>query len=151
MNKIVLIMVFFFFVTDEGGNLELVLIIGCTLLGILLVLSIVGYLYLRLKMSTKRQRLPSDNHELTLQGPILEVENNGGYQIDDFSKKSFDEKLKEILDQVEPNKNFARNNLTLDVNNVIASGEFGDVIMGKLNAKPCHVHVISGEYHLQPD
>lgn len=102
-------------------------------------------------MSTKRQRLPSDNHELTLQGPILEVENNGGYQIDDFSKKSFDEKLKEILDQVEPNKNFARNNLTLDVNNLIASGEFGDVIMGKLNAKPCHVHVISGEYHLQPD
>lgn len=58
---------------DDSDGLKIVLIIGCSLLGILLILSIVGYLYLRLKMSSQMQRLTPDHHELTLQGPILEV------------------------------------------------------------------------------
>lgn len=61
------------FVLDDGSSLELVLLIGCSLLSILLVLSIVGYLYLRFKVTSQMQRLPSDHHELTLQGPIMEV------------------------------------------------------------------------------
>lgn len=50
--------------------MELLLIVGCVFFAILLVLSLIGYLYLRLKVSNM-QRLPSDHHELTLQGPIV--------------------------------------------------------------------------------
>lgn len=59
--------------TDDGGSLTTVLIIACCFFGMLLVLSIAGYIYLRLKMGPHLQRLPSDHHELTLQGPIIEV------------------------------------------------------------------------------
>lgn len=47
-------------------------------------------------------------------------------------------------------KNFARNSLVLDVNNVIATGNYGDIITGKIQTKPCHVHIISDDmetYH----
>lgn len=38
----------------------------------------------------------------------------------------------------------------LDVNHVIATGHYGDIISGKLQNQPCHVHVISDDmetYH----
>lgn len=73
-------------------------------------------------------------------------ENNGGYQPDDFTRKKFDQKLNEILDQIELDKKHARNSLSLDVNNIIANGQFGDVITGKLDNKPVQVHVVSGEF-----
>lgn len=33
----------------------------------------------------------------------------------------------------------------LDVNNVLANGQFGDVISGKVNNQPCQVHVVSDD------
>lgn len=77
---------------------------------------------------------------------FLHQENNGGYQPDEFTKRSFEQKLDDLIEQVEPNRKFARNALTLDVNNVIANGQYGDVIRGKLNGEPCQVHVVSGEF-----
>lgn len=59
--------------TDNGGSLATTLIVACCFFGILLILSIIGYLYLRLRMGPRLRRLPSDHHELTLQGPIIEV------------------------------------------------------------------------------
>lgn len=44
-------------------------------------------------------------------------------------------------------KRHARNVLSLDINNVVGTGNFGDVIRGSLNKQPSHVHVISGIYH----
>lgn len=70
---------------DDGNGLETALLIGCSLLGVLLVLSIIGYLYLRFKMDPQLQRLPSDHHELTLQGPILEMVNEFGAPYDSNS------------------------------------------------------------------
>lgn len=49
-----------------------------------------------------------------------------------------------MLDQVDSSKNYARNSLVLDVNNVIATGHYGDIITGKIQTKPSHVHIISG-------
>lgn len=71
-------------------------------------------------------------------------ENNDAYQPDGFSKKSFEQNVSDILDQAEPSKNHPRNNVKLDVNKLIAIGQYGDIIGGKLNATPCHVHVVSG-------
>lgn len=130
--------------------------------GIVLVLSIIAYVYLRLRHERRIRRLPSEHHELTSQAPIVEVvsdefcfnyflspprglsqENNGAYQPDEFAKRSFEQQLDELISRVDPAKKFARNTLSLDVNSIIASGQFGDVIRGKLNGEPCQVHVIS--------
>lgn len=59
--------------TDGDGSLATILVVACCFFGILLILSVIGYLYLRLRMGPRLQRLPSDHHELTLQGPIIEV------------------------------------------------------------------------------
>lgn len=75
-------------------------------------------------------------------------ENNGGYQPDEFTKKNFDQKLNEILDQIDSDKRHARNAMSLDVNNIIANGQYGDVISGKLNNKPSQVHVVSGKLRI---
>lgn len=68
-----LILIMYISALDDGNGLETALLIGISLLGVLLVLSIIGYVYLRLKMDPQMRRLPSDHHELTLQGPILEM------------------------------------------------------------------------------
>lgn len=73
-------------------------------------------------------------------------ENNDGYQPDGISKRRFDQTLNEVLDQIEPNKNHPRNNVNLDVNFMIASGQYGDIYRGKLDSKPCRVHVVSGTH-----
>lgn len=63
--------------TDEDGSSSLttILTVACFFFGILLVLSIVAYLFLRIRMERRLRRLPSDHHELALQGPIVEVVN----------------------------------------------------------------------------
>lgn len=38
--------------------------------------------------------------------------------------------------------------MSLDVNNIIANGQYGDVISGKLNNKPSQVHVVSGKLRI---
>lgn len=72
-------------------------------------------------------------------------ENNAGYQPDELSRKNFDQKLNEILDRIELDKKIGRNNLVLDVNNVLFTGQFGDVITGKVNNQSCQVHVVSDD------
>lgn len=42
-------------------------------------------------------------------------------------------------------KRHPRNALTLNINDVIGTGNFGDVIHGNLNKQPSHVHVISDD------
>lgn len=51
------------------------LISGCVLFAILLILTSIAYAYIRIKTERRMRRLPSDHHELTLQGPIVDVVN----------------------------------------------------------------------------
>lgn len=130
--------------TNEGINgFAIFLIILCVLFSILLTLSIIAYIYLRLRHEKRIRQLPSEHHELTSQAPMVEVENNGAYQPDEFAKRSFQQQLDEMIAQVDSSKQFPRNTLSLDVNSIIATGQFGDVIKGKLNGESCQVHVIS--------
>lgn len=73
-----------------------------------------------------------------------ENNDNAGYQPSALSKTTFDQKLNEILREVDSSKNYPRNRLILDVTNVIANGQYGTVISGKIESKEGHVHVISG-------
>lgn len=59
--------------SDGRDGLETLLIVSCWLFALLLVLSVTGYAYLRFRMVPQLQRLPSDHHELTMQGPFIEV------------------------------------------------------------------------------
>lgn len=58
---------------DDGDGLVTFLIAACILFAILLVLTIVAYGYIRYRTQQRLRRLPSDTHELALQGPIMEV------------------------------------------------------------------------------
>lgn len=119
-----------------------------------------------MRLTRRQRRLPSDHHELTLQGPIIEVvisfenfssnnslhnnrfplpQENNGYIPDDYLKGNFEQRLNDLLDKVADAQKFPRNMLALDVNNIIGSGNYGDVIVGHLNKKRCQVHVVSGK------
>lgn len=66
-----------------------------------------------------------------------------------MTKGNFDKKLNNLLGQIDSNKRHARNALTLQINTVIGTGNFGDVIRGNLKGEPTEVHVISGRSTLQ--
>ena len=128
---------------DDDSFLVAVLWAACFVFCLVLLLSILAYCYLRIRVGRQLQRLPTDHHEMALQGPI--VETNGGYQPDDFTRGNFEQKLSQLLDDIDANKHFPRNDLQLEINNVIGTGNFGDVIKGHLKGDPSQVHVISGE------
>ncbi|KAG4077505.1 hypothetical protein HA402_002932 [Bradysia odoriphaga] len=132
---------------ENNGQSDLVivtLVVACIIFGLLLVCSIIAYFYLRIRLNHRLRRLPSDHHELTLQGPIIEVENNG-YIPDDYLKGNFEQKLNDLLDRVPNAQKYPRNMLALDVNHIVGSGNYGDVIVGHLNRRRCQVHVVSDD------
>lgn len=140
-------MFYFPFRTDDSQALIITLIVACCLFGLLLVASIVVYVGLRLRMDRRlRHRLPSDQHELTLQGPIVEVE-NGAYIPDDFLVKgNFEQRLAQMLAAIDdPALRLPRKSLDLEVNNVLGTGRFGDVIRGHVQHNRVQVHVVSDD------
>lgn len=127
----------------SGGWLVAVLTFGCIILGIVLLASIGFYGYLRfIKVNPGRRRF--ERHEMSLQGPILEVDNNGF--ISDMSGVNFKEKLQETLLSLDDDQKILRKNLSLDIDNILAIGDFGDVIKGQLHGTaPTQVHVVSAD------
>lgn len=103
---------------------------------------------LRLRMDRRlRRSFPSDQHELTLQGPIVEVE-NGAYIPDDFLVKgNFEQRLAQMLTTTvdDPSLRLPRKSLDLEVNNLLGTGRFGDVIRGHVQHSRVQVHVVSDD------
>lgn len=56
----------------------IVLSIACGIFGILLLASVIAYFYIRIKIGN-RLRL-SDNHEMSMHGPIIEVVSDDYYE-----------------------------------------------------------------------
>lgn len=54
-----------------------------------------------------------------------------------------------MMNRLGANQKIPRNALTLDIDNIIGNGQFGDIIQGSLqknsDSYSCQVHVISGE------
>lgn len=83
-----------------------------------------------------------------MQGPILEMsaDNNGFISCElDASGVNFKEKLQEVLIHLEPDQKIARKNLSLDIDNILGFGNFGDVIKGQINGNTAVVHVVSAD------
>ncbi|XP_055707479.1 putative inactive tyrosine-protein kinase Wsck [Phlebotomus papatasi] len=132
---------------EDNSTMIAVLTVACVILGLLLVGSVVMYFYLRKRVTSTRRRF-TDVHELTLQGPIVEIENNG-FIGDELDKGNFQEQLKLLLDKVSSSQKIPRNVLSMEIDNILATGRFGDVIQGRVNSvgdiHQCHIHVVSDD------
>lgn len=130
---------------DESTSdfLVILLTLACILCGLVLLGSVLFYGYIRMmRINPRISRF--ERHEMSLQGPILEVDNNGF--ISDVSGINFKEKLQEVLLSLDDDQKIIRKNLSLDIDNIIGIGSFGDVIKGQVNGNsPCQVHVVSAD------
>lgn len=128
---------------DSNSDVLVVfLTIACILCGLILLGSVLFYGYIRLmRINPRNSRF--ERHEMSLQGPILEVDNNGF--IADVSGINFKEKLQEVLLSLDDDQKIVRKNLALDIDNILGIGSFGDVIRGQLNNAPSQVHVVSAD------
>lgn len=130
---------------DDSTSDALVVILtsACILCGLVLLGSVLFYGYIRImRLNPRMSRM--ERHEMSLQGPILEVDNNGF--IADVSGINFKEKLQEVLLSLDDDQKVARKNLSLDIDNILGIGSFGDVIRGQINGSvPCQVHVVSSD------
>ncbi|XP_030756309.1 putative tyrosine-protein kinase Wsck [Sitophilus oryzae] len=91
------------------------------------ITGIIGFLILKSKIVNRRQRL-SDNQELTLQGPMIEVENNGYiHEEDHISAVSHYRNLKQKVRTLSPSQ------LKIEPTNLLGVGKFGKVNSGTLH------------------
>uniref|UniRef100_T1P8M4 Protein tyrosine kinase n=1 Tax=Musca domestica TaxID=7370 RepID=T1P8M4_MUSDO len=137
---------------ESGSNSVVALIVTCSVFGVCFILSVITYFYLRYKTCQLRAIRGGNSHEMTMQQPIIDRENNGFVIEDDLphNVENFKEQLNGLVDRLETQKRIPRNNLRLNVNDVVAVGNYGDVITGKLlqNTLPestaeCQLHVLS--------
>ncbi|XP_059613064.1 putative inactive tyrosine-protein kinase Wsck [Phlebotomus argentipes] len=132
---------------EDNSVMIAVLTVACIILGILLVGSVAMYFYLRKRVQSTRRRF-TDVHELTLQGPIVEVENNG-FIGDELDKGNFNEQLRMLLEKLGTSQKIPRNALSMEIDNILGTGRFGDVIQGRVNSvgdfHQCHIHVVSDD------
>ncbi|XP_055605744.1 putative inactive tyrosine-protein kinase Wsck [Uranotaenia lowii] len=132
---------------ERNEALITVLTVACVLFGIVLLGSIILYVYLRFKTPTPSRPL-TDQHEMALQGPILEVENNG-YMPDIYEQRGFEAELHDIIDSLAVHQKHGRKFLGLEINNILGSGNYGDILKGSLQREgidlPAQVHVVSDD------
>ncbi|XP_059469461.1 putative inactive tyrosine-protein kinase Wsck [Neocloeon triangulifer] len=122
----------------------MVLSFAIAFFSVLLILSVIFYFVMRHRVHQRRLRLP-DNQELSIQGPILEVEGNGyihnGYIPEDEDERTNHlEVLKAKIWSIPVNHLEVRNDL-------LGSGKYGSVLKGTVNHKgfpvPVAIHSIA--------
>lgn len=132
-------------VSDESETefLIIILAIACILCGLVLLGTVLFYGYIKMmRINPRISRF--ERHEMSLQGPILEVDNNGFMA--DVSGINFKDKLQEVLLSLDEDQKIVRKNLSLDIDNILGIGSFGDVIKGQINGNvSCQVHVVSAD------
>lgn len=129
---------------DSTSDILIFILTGaCILCGLVLLGSVIFYGYIRMmRVNPRISRF--ERHEMSLQGPILEVDNNGF--IADVSGINFKEKLQEVLLGLDDDQKIVRKNLSLDIDNILGIGSFGDVIRGQMNGSVvAQVHVVSAD------
>lgn len=124
------------FALDDEGNSVMVVVLSvfCVILAILLAASIAMFVYVRRHTRKNRKRL-TESHELATQNGSLggghEMENSG-FIGDDLGVGDFKQQLQSLFDRIPSHQLVARNSLSLDIDNIMGTGRFGDVIHGNL-------------------
>lgn len=123
-----------FALDDEGNSVMIVVLtVFCVILALLLAASVAMFVYVRRHTTSRRKRL-TESHELATQnggGPSHEMENNG-FIGDELNAGDFKQQLQELFDRIPSHQLVARNTLSLDIDNILGTGRFGDVIHGNL-------------------
>uniref|UniRef100_A0A6P4EUP6 Tyrosine-protein kinase Wsck n=1 Tax=Drosophila rhopaloa TaxID=1041015 RepID=A0A6P4EUP6_DRORH len=137
----------FSYATFEKGQSSVVaLAVTCVIFGTCLLISLIAYFYLRYKTCRGRRLTGGNTHEMTLQTPIIERENNGFLVEDDPPPHSLENFKQQLQHLVEGFERIPRNALRLNVNDVVGDGLFGEIITGKVStndfARDCTLHVL---------
>uniref|UniRef100_A0A1A9WB42 Protein kinase domain-containing protein n=1 Tax=Glossina brevipalpis TaxID=37001 RepID=A0A1A9WB42_9MUSC len=142
------------FVVGDGkryGQSVTALTISCTVFGICFISAVITYFYLRYKTCQLRA-LRGNSHEMTMHQPIIERENNGFITEDELpTVESFKEQFNLILESLDSSKRVPSNNLHFNLNDIIAEGNYGEVITGKLltptqsntSSLDCQLHALT--------
>lgn len=109
----------------DSSPVVIALSVAIALLSCALLAGLVGFLFLRKRVVNNRQRL-TDNQELTMQGPMIEVENNGYIPEDERQPVNHYRNLKQKM------KTFPLHLLHADGDNVLGMGRFGSVVEGSI-------------------
>lgn len=136
---------------DSGRASIIALTVTCIVFAICLVLSVFTYFYLRYKTCQARGGLNRDAHEMTMQQPIIERENNGFVVEDELlPAENFRQQLDVLISALDPSKRLPRNALRMNVNDIFADGRYGEVITGKFisaalpeASADCQLHVLA--------
>nr|CAD7397889.1 unnamed protein product [Timema poppensis] len=120
--------------TDVGNSgLVVGLSVAIGVLGLLLLLCVAAYFVLRRRLKRRRRRLPSDHQELSLQGPMIEVDSNGynhnGYMPDEEERRV--DHYENLKQQV---WNIPRNFLEVKTD-LLGRGQFGNVMQGTVHQR----------------
>ncbi|KAJ9584978.1 hypothetical protein L9F63_020683, partial [Diploptera punctata] len=117
---------------DEGSSgLVIGLSVAIGICGFLLLLSVIAYCMLRRHLGRRRRSL--DHQELSLQGPMVEVEPNG-YIHNGYIPEEEEERVNHYENLKRQVWNIPRN--FLDVNSdVIGCGQYGNVMKGTVQQK----------------
>ncbi|XP_004523145.1 putative tyrosine-protein kinase Wsck [Ceratitis capitata] len=136
---------------DSGLASIIALTVICIIFAICLVLSVFTYFYLRYKTCQARGGMNRNAHEMTMQQPIIERENNGFVVEDELPPaENFRQQLDVLISALDATKHLPRNALRMNVNDIFADGRYGEVITGKFisTALPeasadCQLHVLA--------
>ncbi|XP_066158022.1 putative inactive tyrosine-protein kinase Wsck [Euwallacea fornicatus] len=112
---------------DDASALVTGLSVAIVLLTTILIAGIIGFIILKKKVDDRRQRL-SDNQELTLQGPMIEVENNG--YINDEEHIPAISHYRNLIQKV---RTIPQGQLKVEPANLLGVGKFGKVNTGTLH------------------
>lgn len=97
------------------------------LLTLMLIIGIIGFIILKRRVVSRQQRL-SENQELTLQGPMIEVENNGYiHEEEHIPAISHYRNLKQKV------RTIPSSQLKIEPTNLLGVGKFGKVNTGTLH------------------
>ncbi|KAJ8951926.1 hypothetical protein NQ318_013592 [Aromia moschata] len=113
---------------EELGDSPAVIIglsIAIGLLSFMLIAGIIVFIILKSRVVSRRQRL-SDNQELTLQGPMIEVENSGYIHEDDHVPVNHYRNLKQKV------RSIPTNQLKIEPTNLLGVGKYGRVNSGTI-------------------
>lgn len=121
------------FALDDEGNSVMIVVLSvfCVILAILLAASVAMLVYVRRHARAPRKRL-TESHELATQneGRVGHEMENSGFIGDDLGVGDFKQRLQSLFDRIPSHQLVARNSLSLDIDNILGTGRFGDVIHG---------------------
>ncbi|KAF5294819.1 hypothetical protein FQA39_LY00303 [Lamprigera yunnana] len=126
---------------EETPAIIIGLSIAIGLLSFLLIIGIIGFFLLTKRVSNRRRRL-TDNQELTMQGPIIEVENTAYIPEDELMPISHYNNLKNQL------WNIPQTLIKFEPTNLLGTGKFGRVNSGTIRKDS---NVISVAIYTIPD